>query len=270
MIATRILGIDYGTKRIGVAISDIGAQFGQPHSVIKNSKTKRDEVLAKILEIVKAEQVTEIVLGESKDFKGQDNTVMPDIRDFKKSLENALATLPTPIVPIVFEPEFLTSYQAEYFQGKHDLLDASAAALILQSYLDKKKNQGEASQKEQIKEEQAKKEQKTVITIDDFSKVETRAGKILKAEPIPGSSKLLKLEVDFGEAKPRQVLSGIAKYFPDTTTLIGRTVGFVTNLEPRFILGLESQAMILAVSTPDGIFSLLSIDPTIPSGTKVK
>jgi RNase H-fold protein (predicted Holliday junction resolvase) len=49
--------------------------------------------------------------------------------------------LPPPIVLVVFEPEFLTSHQAEYFQGKHDLLDASAAALILQSYLDKRNNQ---------------------------------------------------------------------------------------------------------------------------------
>jgi methionine--tRNA ligase beta chain len=258
MTATRILGIDYGTKRIGVAISDPQAQFGQPHSVIKNSTTTKDEVLAKILDIIKTEQVSEVILGESKDFKGQDNVVMPAIRDFKESMEKALALLPPPAVSVIFEPEFLTSHQAEYFQGKHDLLDASAAALILQSYLDKKNNQKEVTNK------------KTMITIDDFSKVEIRAGKILKAEPIPESNKLLKLEVDFGEEEPRQVLSGIAKYFPDVTTLVGRTVGFVTNLEPRLMLGLESQAMILAVSTEDGIFSLLSIDPTIPPGTKVK
>lgn len=109
-----------------------------------------------------------------------------------------------------------------------------------------------------------------MINIDDFTKVEIRAGKILKVEAIPESNKLLKLEVDFGEEKPRQVLSGIAKHFPDVTALAGRTVGFVTNLEPRAILGLESQAMILAVSTEDGCFSLLSIDPAIKPGTKVK
>jgi putative Holliday junction resolvase len=133
MTATRILGIDYGTKRIGVALSDVGAQFGQPYSVIKNSKSTKDEVLAKILDIIKTEQVAEVVIGESKDFKGQDNVVMSEIRDFKKTLEK--------FVPVIFEPEFLTSHQAQYFQGKHDLLDASAAALILQSYLDRKNNQ---------------------------------------------------------------------------------------------------------------------------------
>ena len=270
MTATRILGIDYGTKRIGVALSDEEAQFGQPHSVIENSKAKKDEVVEKILEIVKTNKVAEIVLGESKDFKGQDNEVMSAIRDFKASIESALSLLPSPAVPIIFEPEFLTSHQAEYFQGKHDLLDASAAALILQSYLDKKNNREEVSKKEQVADEQVKKEQKTMITIDDFSKVEVRVGKILKAEQIPESNKLLKLEVDFGEGQPRRVLSGIAKHFPDAAALVGRTVGFVTNLEPRLILGLESQAMILAVSTEGGDFSLLSIDSSIPPGTKVK
>jgi len=141
MTATRILGIDYGTKRIGVALSDENAQFGQPYSVIKNSKAAKDEVLEKIIDIVKTEQVAEIVLGESKDFKGKDNAVMPEIRNFKKALENLLSFLPLPVVPVTFEPEFLTSHQAEYLQGKHDMLDASAAALILQSYLDRKNNQ---------------------------------------------------------------------------------------------------------------------------------
>ena len=261
MKPTRILGIDYGTKRIGVAISDVNAQFGQPHLVIKNSKSTKEEVTSQLLEIIKKEGVVEIVLGESKDFKGQDNAVMPEINEFKKELETASG------LSVIFEPEFLTSHQAEYFQGKHDLLDASAAALILQSYLDRKNNKKVMN--EEIKKEPVKIE-KTFITIDDFAKVEIRAGKILKAEPIPESNKLLKLEVDFGEEKPRQVLSGIAKHFPDAAVLIGRTVGFVANLQPRMILGLESQAMILAVSTEAGIFSLLSIDPTIPPGTKVK
>ena len=147
MTATRILGIDYGTKRIGVALSDAGVQFAQPYCVIKNSKNTKAEVMEKVLDIIKTEQIAEIVIGESKDFKGQDNAVMSAIRDFKHTLECALAFLAPPAVPVIFEPEFLTSHQAEYFQGKHDLLDASAAALILQSYLDKKKNREEMIQK---------------------------------------------------------------------------------------------------------------------------
>ncbi len=83
------------------------------------------------------------------------------------------------------------------------------------------------------------------ISIDDFTKVEMRVGKILSAEKVEQSPKLLKLSVDFGESAPRQVLSGIAKsYSPEE--MINNSFVFVTNLLPRPILGMESQAMILA------------------------
>lgn len=107
------------------------------------------------------------------------------------------------------------------------------------------------------------------ITIDDFAKVEIKVGKILTVEKIAESDKLLKLSVDFGEEKPRQVLSGIAKHFPDPQALVGRLSPFITNLPPRTMLGLESQAMILAFST-NSAFSLLSVDASIPPGTKAK
>jgi len=107
------------------------------------------------------------------------------------------------------------------------------------------------------------------ITIDDFAKVEIKVGKILSAEKIVESDKLLKLSVDFGEEKPRQVLSGIAKHFPDPQVLVGRLSPFITNLPPRTMLGLESQAMILAVST-NSTFSLFGVDAAIAPGTKAK
>ena len=90
------------------------------------------------------------------------------------------------------------------------------------------------------------------ISIDDFKKVEIRVGEILSAEPVEGSEKLLKLKVGFGEAEPRQVVSGIAKYFPDLTALVGKKCAFATNLKPRAIMGLESQAMILATGGDEG------------------
>ncbi len=86
-----------------------------------------------------------------------------------------------------------------------------------------------------------------MITIDDFKKVEIRAGKIISAEPVEGSEKLLKLLVDFNEENKRQVLSGIAKYI-SPEELVGTTCTFVTNLEPREIIGLKSEAMIMALS----------------------
>ncbi len=108
-----------------------------------------------------------------------------------------------------------------------------------------------------------------MITIDDVKKVEIRAGKILEVALIEGSDKLLKLTVDFGEEAPRTVLSGIAKYFPEGEGLAGITCGFVANLEPRPMMGLLSQGMILAVSG-EGYFSLLKLDDNVPPGSLVK
>ncbi len=110
-----------------------------------------------------------------------------------------------------------------------------------------------------------------MISIDDFGKVEIRAGKILSVEVIEGSDKLLKLSVDFGEEAARQVVSGIRKYFADPQLLVGTTCAFVTNLEPRSLMGLESQAMIMAASGENEsgpFFSLLKMD--CPPGSKVK
>ncbi len=109
-----------------------------------------------------------------------------------------------------------------------------------------------------------------MISIEDFSRIEMRIGTIMFAERVPETDKLLKLLVDFGEETPRQVVSGIAKYFEDPTLLVGKKCPFVTNLEPRTIKGLMSQAMIVAVHTDDDAFSLLEPTGTpIPSGTKL-
>lgn len=109
-----------------------------------------------------------------------------------------------------------------------------------------------------------------MINFDDFAKVEIRAGKILTAEKVPETDKLLRLTVDFAETEPRQIVSGISTYFPDPAVLVGKTCMFVTNLEPRTIKGLVSNGMLFAVSTVDGAFSLLEPNSTIPPGTKAK
>lgn len=113
-----------------------------------------------------------------------------------------------------------------------------------------------------------------MISIDDFKKVEIRAGKILSAEPVEGSEKLLKLSVDFNEENPRQVLSGIAKHI-SPEELVGTTCVFVTNLEPREIMGLKSEAMIMAFSgdlpaQAGNFFSLLKVPNEVTPGSLVK
>ncbi len=123
-----------------------------------------------------------------------------------------------------------------------------------------------------------------MITYDDFKKVEISAGKIISAEKIPDTDKLLKLVVDFAESiettredgskmsitKPRQIVSGISAYFPDPGVLVGKTCMFVTNLEPRIIKGYQSNGMLCALSTDSGSFSLLEPNASIPPGTQAK
>lgn len=111
-------------------------------------------------------------------------------------------------------------------------------------------------------------ESKQKISIDDFLKVEITLGEILSVEQIEGSEKLLKLSVSFAESEPRQILSGIRKYFPEEQVLVGKKCLFVTNLEPRMMMGMESNGMLFALSDNDGNFSLLEPNPTIPVGTK--
>jgi methionyl-tRNA synthetase len=109
-----------------------------------------------------------------------------------------------------------------------------------------------------------------MISIEDFKKIEIVVGKILSAEKVPETDKLLKLLVDLGEPTPRQIVSGIALYFPDCSVLVGKKCMFVSNLEPRIIRGIESQGMILAVSGENDQFSLLEPNGNIPAGTRAK
>ena len=105
------------------------------------------------------------------------------------------------------------------------------------------------------------------ISLDDFKKVEITVGEIISAERIEGSDKLLKLRVNFG-TEERQVLSGIATYFPKPSALAGKRVLFVTNLAPRVMMGLESQAMIMAAGGEEGN-PLSLFETTIAPGSRV-
>ncbi|MFZ5862434.1 MAG: methionine--tRNA ligase [Nitrospirota bacterium] len=105
------------------------------------------------------------------------------------------------------------------------------------------------------------------ISIDEFAKVELRVGKILAAERVPKSSKLLKLQVDLG-TETRQIVAGIGtKYEPDA--LIGRLVAVVANLKPAKLMGIESQGMILAAGDKEVTALLAYVEPVQP-GMKIK
>lgn len=105
-----------------------------------------------------------------------------------------------------------------------------------------------------------------MISIDTLKNIEIRIGTVLLAERVPDTDKLLRLEVDLGEEKPRQIVSGIAVY-TEPEALVGRQLAFVTNLEPRTIRGLESNGMLFAVGSAE-TFSFLVPDRPVPPGTK--
>ena len=106
------------------------------------------------------------------------------------------------------------------------------------------------------------------IQYDDFAKLELKVGTVLSAGAVPKKDKLLHLQVDLGEAKPRTIIAGIAQAFaPDT--LVGKQVIVVANLAPRKMAGLVSEGMILAAGG-EQILGLSAIDRDVPPGTPVK
>ncbi|HEX8090799.1 MAG TPA: methionine--tRNA ligase [Blastocatellia bacterium] len=108
------------------------------------------------------------------------------------------------------------------------------------------------------------------ITIDDFVKVELRAATVLEAERVPKADKLLRLQVDLGEGKPRQILAGIAEHYAPED-VVGRKIIVVSNLAPRKLRGLESNGMLLAASVgQDGRPILATFTEDVPNGARLK
>ena len=123
----RLLGIDYGTKRVGIALTDEGGRMGFPHAVLPN-----DAMLLKEIERIVAERnVEKIVIGHSLGRKGEANPVHSAVEELIQDLTLNVG------LPIELEPEQYTTQEAVRIQGRNTLVDASAAAIILNSYLSK-------------------------------------------------------------------------------------------------------------------------------------
>ncbi len=121
----RYLGIDYGDKKVGLALSDQEGILGMPYKTIRN-----ENLLKKIKEIIKNENVEFVVLGLPLNLKMQETEQTKKVYSFLNKLKKHIK------VPIVLENEFLTSSQAKKSGAKGEDVDSSSAALILQSYLD--------------------------------------------------------------------------------------------------------------------------------------
>lgn len=111
-------------------------------------------------------------------------------------------------------------------------------------------------------------EQKPLIKFDDFLKIDMRVGYVESAEEIEGSDKIIKMQVDFGDMGKRQILAGIKpNYTP--ADLIGKKLPFVVNIEPRKIMGNESQGMILAADF-EGAPVIFHLDKDVSNGTLIR
>ncbi len=140
---------------------------------------------------------------------------------------------------------------------------------------EKEKNIRKTDQKETPKvqeenvQQSAEQKAENLISIEEFAKVELKAGRVLKAEAVKGSNKLLRLEVDLAEGVPRQVVAGIGKqYKPEE--LEGKTVIIVANLKPAKLMGLESRGMVLAATDSEGVLSVLTTEKAALPGARIK
>lgn len=125
-----------------------------------------------------------------------------------------------------------------------------------------------AAQKEWNPEEVELKLNRKEIKFDDFDKVEIRVAEVKEVSKVEGSDKLLQFRLDAGDGEDRQILSGIAKYYPNERELVGKKVQIVANLKPRKMMGRISQGMILSAEYGDQL-TLLSVDPSVPNGSLI-
>ena len=159
------------------------------------------------------------------------------------------------IKPGCFNWEWLPFYEIRVWKGEQ-----------LFPRIEKEKTAtGEVMSETQPQEE--KTEGANLIAIQDFAKVELRIGKVVRAERVKKSDKLLCLQVDTG--KVRQIVAGIGKtYTPED--LIGRKIVVVTNLQPAKLMGVESQGMLLAATGTDGIPVILMPEKDVEEGARIK
>lgn len=137
----RVMAIDYGGRRVGVALSDRLGLTAQPYSVIDRKGKSQEELIAEILEIIRREQVEEIAVGLPVSLNGSEGDAAAIIRRFAQALADAAK------IPLSFEDERLTTAMANraLIEGNvgakksKGLVDKVAASIILQSYLEKKR-----------------------------------------------------------------------------------------------------------------------------------
>ena len=137
------------------------------------------------------------------------------------------------------------------------------------AYIQSQMNAGKPQEKEWNPEEVKLKSEKDQIKFEDFDKVEIRVAEVKEVEKVEGSDKLLRFRLDAGDGEDRQILSGIAKFYPNEQELVGKKLQVVANLKPRKMMKkYVSQGMILSAEY-DGKLTVLTVDPSVPNGSVI-
>ncbi len=137
------------------------------------------------------------------------------------------------------------------------------------AYIQSQMNAGKPQEKEWNPEEVELKSEKDQIKFDDFDKVEIRVAEVKEVEKVEGSDKLLRFRLDAGDGEDRQILSGIAKFYPNEQELLGKKLQVVANLKPRKMMKkYVSQGMILSAEH-DGKLTVLTVDSSVPNGSVI-
>ena len=135
------------------------------------------------------------------------------------------------------------------------------------AYIQSQMTAGKPQEKEWIPEEVELKSEKDEIKFEDFDKVEIRVAEVKEVERVEGSDKLLRFRLDSGDGEDRQILSGIAKFYPNEQELVGKKLQIVANLKPRKMMKkYVSQGMILSAEHGDQL-TVLTVDPSVPNGS---
>jgi len=121
----KLMAVDYGSKRVGIASTDESGEFAIPRMVLENT----DDLVSEVIKFVKENKIEKVVVGESRNLDGSPNPILEEVDIFVDNLRAAG-------LDVMLHTEVYTSLEAERLQGKNAMLDASAAAIILKSYID--------------------------------------------------------------------------------------------------------------------------------------
>ena len=141
------------------------------------------------------------------------------------------------------------------------------------AYIQKKMTEGVSNPEEAVKWDPEETELVSVkekqIKYDDFDKVELKVAEVIDCQKVKGADKLLQFRLAAGDSQDRQILSGIAEFYPDPKALIGKKVVIVANLKPRKMRGQVSQGMILSAEDEKGNLAIVEAPKQMPNGSVI-